>query len=133
DRNDVQKLRPLHGAADVKPVAASVMPGTGAGAKPPSAVEKRQVVATRAPRDLTPTLRENGLTEHREMEKAPHLVPAPKRQAPATAPARSVGRAPEPGEVTGAPAPRGSAKRGGGPHPRTPPPPQPHPPTRPPS
>src|SRR5262245_55319427 len=78
DRNDVQKLRPLHGAPDVKPVAASVMPGTGAGAKPPSAVEKRQVVATRAPRDLTPTLRENGLTEHREMEKAPHLVPAPK-------------------------------------------------------
>src|SRR5262245_37187236 len=114
DRNDVQRLRPLHGAPDVKPVAASVMPGTGPGAKPPRVVEKRQVVATRVPRDLTPTLKENGLTEHREVEKAPRLVPAPKRQAPATAPTRSVGRAPEPGEVTGAPAPRGSAKRAAG-------------------
>jgi hypothetical protein len=121
DRRDVQKLRPLHGAPDVKPVAASVMPGTGASARPPSVVEKRQVVATRAPRDLAPTLRENGLTEHREVEKAPRLVPAPKRQAPTTAPARSVGRAPEPGEVTAAPAPRGSARRGGGPEHGTPP------------
>ena len=122
DRKDVQNLRPLHGAPDVKPVAASVMPGTGPGAKPPSVVLKRQVVATRAPRDLATTLRDNGLTENREVEKAPRLVPAPKRPTPATAPARSVGRQ---GEVTGAPAPRGAAKRGGGPDSVQSPPPAP--------
>src|SRR3989441_902467 len=76
----VRELTPVRGALEVKPVAASVMPAGGSGVKPPAAIHERTVVATRAPRDFTPTLRAQGLGADREAtpSAAPRLVPAPK-------------------------------------------------------
>ncbi|HKZ08384.1 MAG TPA: DUF6600 domain-containing protein, partial [Methylomirabilota bacterium] len=55
-RNEARELRPVRGALDVRPVAASVAPASGTAARPPANVEARPVVATRAPRDVTPAL-----------------------------------------------------------------------------
>jgi hypothetical protein len=76
---EVRQLAPVRGAPDVKPVAASVAPSNGSAAKPPESVQNRRVVATRAPRDQGPSLREQGLAESKPavVEPAPKLVPAP--------------------------------------------------------
>ena len=86
---ELPRLRPVHGALEVRPVAASVMPAAGRAVKPPAAIHERPVVATRPPQDLAPTLRAHGLTPT-ETPAAPRLVPAP------TAPSRgAVGPRPE--------------------------------------
>jgi hypothetical protein len=64
-RVDAQDLAPVHGALDVKPVPASLVPATGASVRPPDAVQRRPVVATRAPREVAPTAGAEGLTEAR--------------------------------------------------------------------
>jgi hypothetical protein len=81
DAARVRELTPLRGPLEVKPVAASVMPAGGSAVKPPSVIHQRKVVATRAPRDFTPTLQSQGLGASREeMRPAlPRLVPAPER------------------------------------------------------
>jgi hypothetical protein len=79
----VRELMPVRGALDVKPVPTSVMPGEGSATKPPAPVRERKVVATRAPRDVSPALQAQGLGASREVAPSapPHIVPAPKRQA----------------------------------------------------
>ena len=62
-------------------MAASVAPGNGSAAKPPANVQNRRVVATRAPRDQGPALREQGLPDG----KAAGVEPAPKLVARAGA------------------------------------------------
>ena len=85
----VRELTPVRGALEVRPVAASVMPAGGATVKPPAAISERKVVATRAPRDFSPALREQGLGAGRETAAptAPQIVPAPtpRREKPPTA------------------------------------------------
>jgi hypothetical protein len=82
----VRELTPVRGALEVKPVAASVMSGEGAKTKPPAAVQERKVVATRAPRDLSPALQAQGLGAERgpAAAAAPQIVPAPKREVTRT-------------------------------------------------
>jgi hypothetical protein len=77
---DVRRLAPVRGAPEVRPVAASVTAGNGPAARPPVSVQNRSVVATRAPRDHGPSLREQGLAEGKPavVEPAPKIVPAPK-------------------------------------------------------
>ena len=77
--SEVRQLAPLRSAPEVKPVAASVAASNGSAAKPPVSVQNRRVVATRAPRDQGPALREQGLPESKPatVEPAPKLVPAP--------------------------------------------------------
>src|SRR5215468_6163637 len=77
-----RELQPVRGAVDVRPVAASVTPANGSAPRPPAAMETRTVVATRAPRDVTPTLRAEGLTSARpsaEVAAPPRIVPAPRQ------------------------------------------------------
>src|SRR5882724_6020845 len=87
---DVRQLAPVRGAIEVKPVAASVTTGNGPAARPPVSVQNRPVVATRAPRDHGPSLREQGLTESKPavVEPAPKLVPAPPPTVTRTEPQR---------------------------------------------
>ena len=100
---DLRQLAPVHGSLEIKPVAASVMPATGATVKPPAPIQARGVVATRPPHDPTSSLRENGL---------------PAARAPATAPAPQIvpppARTPAPTNVTSTPRP-GSAPAMGAP------------------
>ncbi len=89
DTARVRELTPVRGALDVKPVAESVMPAGGSRVKPPAAIHERKVVATRAPRDFSPTLPSEGPGETPKVARPapPQLVPAPKREkALATAP-----------------------------------------------
>ncbi|MGH2667643.1 MAG: DUF6600 domain-containing protein, partial [bacterium] len=77
---EVQGLRPVWGAPDVRPVAASVLPASGHAIKPPEAIQARSVVATRPPKDWTPTLQAHGLAPTPETLQgaAPRLVPSPR-------------------------------------------------------
>jgi hypothetical protein len=117
-QTELQQLRPVHGKLDVRPVAASVMPATGPAVRPPAALQARPVVATRAPKDLTPTLREHGLPESREMSPAPRLVPSPKREAPSrgagVAPPSGAGKMPAAPPGPAGPTPRGPERGTGG-------------------
>jgi uncharacterized protein DUF6600 len=83
ERSELQQLKPVAGAPEIKPVAASVAPATGPAAKPPETMRSRPVVATRPPVDPTPALREHGLSPRPERgpEAAPRLVPSPRRAA----------------------------------------------------
>jgi uncharacterized protein DUF6600 len=117
-QTEVQQLRPVHGSLGVRPAAASVMPATGPAIKPPASLHTRPVVATRAPRDLTPALREQGLTERPEMRPAPpRLVPSSKRAAPPEGvnvqSAPSAGKAPAAPPGAAGPAPRGPERATG--------------------
>lgn len=58
---EARALAPVHGAVEIRPVAASVVPAHGPAVKPPAAVEGRPVVATRPPKDWAPELRAHGL------------------------------------------------------------------------
>jgi hypothetical protein len=99
DNARVRELTPVRGALDVKPVAASVMPASGAITKPPAAIHERKVIATRAPRDYSPALKAQGLGGSREVPPpaAPQIVPAPKRE---TGHARTMATT-NPGESSG--------------------------------
>ena len=87
---EARQLAPVRGALEMKPVAASVTAGNGPAARPPVSVQNRPVVATRAPRDHGPSLREQGLTESKPavVESAPKLVPAPRPTVTRTEPPR---------------------------------------------
>jgi len=78
----VRELTPVRGALEVKPVAASVMSGEGSATRPSARIQERKVVATRAPRDLSPALQAQGLGTSRGAAPpaAPQIVPAPKRE-----------------------------------------------------
>jgi len=99
-RADARRLEPVRGSLPIKPVAASVMPASGPAAKPPASVVKRAVVATRAPREVSASLRAEGLAPNPTPAApgtsspgasvaapteaaAPKLVPAPPRGAAA--------------------------------------------------
>jgi hypothetical protein len=77
----VKELSPVRGPLQVKPAAASVMSADRATLTPPAAVQNRTVVATRAPRDFSSSLRAEGLGAERAAPAAasPRIVPAPKR------------------------------------------------------
>jgi hypothetical protein len=60
----VKELTPVRGSLQVKPAAASVMSADRATLTPPAAIRDRNVVATRAPRDFSPSRR--GLSAQRE-------------------------------------------------------------------
>ena len=77
---DVRQLAPVRGALEVKPTAASLMPAAPQAARPPAAIQERRVVSTRAPRDVTPELRAQGLDDNgnRSRREAPRIVPSPR-------------------------------------------------------
>ena len=101
---ELRQLAPMRGPLDVKPVAASMMPATGAAVKPPTPINARGVVATRPPHDPTPVLRDNGLpaTPAPASAPAPRIVSPPRRTgAPGNVTSRA-GLAP-PATPTGTP------------------------------
>jgi len=102
---EIAQLRPVRGALDVKPVPASLAPSLAAAPRPPSAMESRGVVATRAPRDLGPALAAQGLARANPVASPSRIVSAPPRIATAPSAARGSGR----GEGEAAPPPRRGA------------------------
>jgi uncharacterized protein DUF6600 len=137
--NEARELRPVRGAVDVRPVAASVTPTNGSAPRPPAAMETRTVVATRAPRDVTPTLRAEGLTSARPSAEAaapPRIVPAPRQsvrrepesnatQAPRATTPNQPGGAPALPRATTPPQPGRGTQPGAPAQPRATTPPQP--------
>ena len=111
DASEVRQLTPVRGSLEVRPVSSSVTGGAGpAATRPPDAVRTRPVVTTRAPRDVGPGLREQGLPAAAPAaapEPRQRIVPAPPRPAPPPAAAVTPGPT---GPATG-PA-RGSAPGG---------------------
>jgi hypothetical protein len=96
----VKELTPVRGSLQVKPASTSVMSADRATLTPPAAIRDRNVVATRAPRDFSPSLRAEGLSGQREATTSaasPRIVPAPKR---------TVAVAPPEGQNTGQRPPR---------------------------
>lgn len=89
-RVDVRNLAPVHGALDVKPVPASLVPATGTSVRPPEAVQRRPVVATRAPREIGPAGRVEVPAASPGVAAPPpaRLVPPPVRPDTGTEPAR---------------------------------------------
>jgi hypothetical protein len=83
----VRDLAPVRGALEVRPVAASTMPAEASGTRPPASVHERRVVATRPPRDLSGTLRAQGLGARGEVAPpaAPRIVATPRRPPRTTA------------------------------------------------
>src|SRR3989454_1614133 len=71
---------PVRGPLDVKPVAASVTVAAGSAPKPPVAMQRRAVVATRPPHDPSSRLDAEGLATGRAAEPtpAPRIVPSPR-------------------------------------------------------
>jgi hypothetical protein len=117
-QGDLRQLAPVHGSLEIKPVAASVMPGIGATVKPPAPIQARGVVATRPPHDPTSTLRENGLpaTPAPAGAPAPQIVPPPRR----TPTPANVTSTPRPGPAQGMGTPqRPVPAPGGGPEDKT--------------
>jgi Family of unknown function (DUF6600) len=80
DQAEVRQLTPVRGPLDVKPVAASVTVAAGSAAKPPVAMQRRAVVATRPPHDPSSRLGVEGLATGRAAEPtpAPRIVPSPR-------------------------------------------------------
>jgi len=80
DEAEVRQLTPVRGPLDVKPVAASVTVAAGSAPKPPVAMQRRAVVATRPPHDPTSRLGAEGLATGRAAEPtpAPRIVPSPR-------------------------------------------------------
>ena len=101
DAGEVGRLTPVRGAVDVRPVAASVTgSATAAATRPPDAIRARPVVATRAPVDTAPVLREQGLPAAPSAtapQAQQRIVPAPARVTPPAASATTT-----PGAATGA-------------------------------
>ena len=81
-RVDVQRLEPIHGALPVRADRAALRPGVGRAARPPEAVFRRAVVATRPPQDTLGRLRQEGLNVSPAVSApAPRIVPRPQRPA----------------------------------------------------
>src|SRR5437867_9130486 len=80
DEAEVRQLTPVRGPLDVKPVAASVTVAAGSAPKPPVAMQRRAVVATRPPHDPSSRLGAEGLATGRAAEPtpAPRIVPSPR-------------------------------------------------------
>ncbi|PYN40397.1 MAG: hypothetical protein DMD95_21895, partial [Candidatus Rokuibacteriota bacterium] len=80
DQAEVRQLTPVRGPLDVKPVAASVTVAAGSAVKPPVAMQRRAVVATRPPHDPSSRLGAEGLATGRAAEPtpAPRIVPSPR-------------------------------------------------------
>ena len=80
DSAQIRQLKPVRGALEVTPVAASVAPAGSVAARPPATIRERPVVATRPPHDVRPALRAQGLASTAEPVPAPtpKLVPSPK-------------------------------------------------------
>ena len=113
---DIRQLRAVPGPLEVRPVPASVMPAVGQGARPPAAVQTRGVVATRAPQDLTPTLRAHGLAEGPTAvpPAAPRLVSPPQPANPRVSePPRGATVVPNAVPSTPGPVPRWGEERRG--------------------
>jgi hypothetical protein len=110
EQAEARQLTPVLGALDMKPVAASVTVASGTAAKPPAAMEKRAVVATRPPHDVSTRLRDQGIAPTRTAEPnaPPRIVPAP-RPVRGTEPAFT---RPQTAEPRNAPVPRGNAPEG---------------------
>jgi hypothetical protein len=119
DAAEVRQLAPVRGALEVRPVAASLTASAGpAAARPPEAVRTRAVVATRAPQDVSPELRAQGLATSPAAapQAQQHIVPAPARTvtpqaAPGGGAPRAAGRG---GSEDGPRRGRGGADRGQG-------------------
>jgi len=113
---EVRQLKPVRGALEAKPVAASMMPATGPAVKPPATIHSRPVVATRPPHDVAKALEAQGLAGTAGSAPAPRLVPAPERVAVPSVPREPrPGREPAPKVSPGnaGPAGRGSEERRG--------------------
>jgi hypothetical protein len=112
EQAEVRQLTPVRGAIDVKPVAASVTAASGPAVKPPAAMEKRAVVATRPPHDVSTRLRDQGIapTGTAEPNAPPRIVPAPK-PVRGTEPAFT---RPQPSGPRNAPGAQGDAPEGRG-------------------
>jgi len=110
EQAEARQLTPVRGALDVKPVAASVTVASGTAAKPPAAMEKRAVVATRPPHDVSTRLRDQGIAPTRTAEPSapPRIVPAPK-PVRGTEP---VFTRPQPSGPRNGPGPQGDAPEG---------------------
>ena len=119
DAGEAQRLTPVRGAVDVRPGAASVTgSATAAATRPPDAIRARPVVATRAPVDTAPVLREQGLPAAAAAtapQPQQRIVPAPARVTPAAGVTSTPGLTSTPGAATQTPgAARGSAGAGRG-------------------
>jgi hypothetical protein len=110
EQAEARQLTPVRGALDVKPVAASVTVASGTAAKPPAAMEKRAVVATRPPHDVSTRLHDQGIAPTRTAEPSapPRIVPAPK-PVRGTEP---IFTRPQPSGPRTAPAPQGDTPEG---------------------
>ena len=77
---DVHHFEPIHGQLPITPARESLVPETGRAIRPPAAALDRQVVATRAPRDMATALRNEGLKPSSAFNApAPRMVAAPHR------------------------------------------------------
>lgn len=76
-RVDLHSLQPFQGRLPVRPSAASLVPASGSGRRPPSSVTERAVVAAHTPHDPSPQLRAAGLhvTPHANLSRV--LSPRP--------------------------------------------------------
>jgi hypothetical protein len=113
---EVRQLRAVTGPLEARPVPASVMPAVGPTVRP--ALQARGVVATRAPQDLTPSLRAHGLATGSAAAPSPPpriVLPPPSVKTRAGEPPAgpAVISAPAPG--TTRPVPRGIEERKSGP------------------
>jgi len=85
DAQQIQRLRPLHGDLRVRPVAASLTPGSANGQRPPDRLQTRQVVATRPPQDTISRLHARGVqTAAPAQRPAPRIVQSRPPHAPTT-------------------------------------------------
>jgi hypothetical protein len=78
----VNELRPVRGTIGVKPTANALVARTGNTRRPPQSVAARSVVATRAPQELSPRLRQAGLNARpavANQSRSVRLVNAPAR------------------------------------------------------
>jgi len=75
---DAHRLQPIHGPLPVKATAASLLPASGRGVRPPESVLQRQVVGTRPFHDPTTDLHAAGLNPAPSVRASqPRLVAAP--------------------------------------------------------
>ena len=115
DAQRMQQLRPLHGNLGVRPVAASLTPGTGRGQRPPERLQARQVVATRSPQDTVSRLHARGIQPAASVQHpAPRIVQARPAHAATAGGQPAVGGVPhttgqQPPPVPGRQPPGGTA------------------------
>ena len=81
DAQRVQRLQPVRGDLNVRPVAASLVPREARGQRPPDQLQTRQVVTTRPPQDPMSRIRAKGIEA-----KAPEMRPAPRIVQPQRGP-----------------------------------------------